>query len=107
MRVRGIAKAVVLVPLAMLAVAFALGNKQPVSVSFDPFTDSPDHRIEVPLFVIVFAGLIVGVLLGGIATWIGQGRHRKAERMHRRDVERLRTDIDRMRASSGSVAASP
>jgi len=104
---RRIAKAIVLVPLAMLAVAFALANSEIVSVSFDPVTQSPDHRIEVPLFVIVFAGLIVGVLLGGIATWIGQGRHRKAERMHRRDVERLRTDIDRMRASSGSVAASP
>jgi hypothetical protein len=40
---------------------------------------------------VVFAALILGVLTGGIATWIGQGRHRKVERMHRRDVERPRS----------------
>jgi uncharacterized membrane protein YciS (DUF1049 family) len=104
---RGIAKAIILVPLALIAIAFAVGNKQIVSVSFDPFAAGvSDYKLDMPLFVIVFGGLIVGVLLGGIATWIGQGRHRRAERMHRRDVERLRSDIDRMRSSSGSVAHS-
>jgi uncharacterized integral membrane protein len=100
---RGIVKAVFLVPLALIAVAFAVANKESVPVSFDPLAAGLiDEKINPPLFVVVFASLILGVLLGGIATWIGQGRHRKAERMHRRDVERLRSDIDRMRASSAS-----
>jgi uncharacterized integral membrane protein len=100
---RGIAKAVFVVPLALLAVAFAVGNRENVDISFDPFAaGATDYRITAPLFVVVFAAVILGVLLGGIATWIGQGRHRKAERMHRRDVERLRSDIDRMRASSAA-----
>jgi uncharacterized membrane protein YciS (DUF1049 family) len=103
---RGILKAIILVPLALVAVAFAVGNKANVKVSFDPFAGSPDYMIEPPLFAVVFVALILGVLLGGIATWIGQGRHRRAERMYRRDVERLRSDVDRMRASSGSVAPS-
>ena len=105
---RGIAKAIILIPLALVAVAFAVANKEPVGVSFDPFAAGvTDFKIDTPLFFVVFASLILGVLLGGVATWIGQRRHRRAERMHRRDVERLRSDIDRMRAQSGSLISSP
>ncbi|MFI5011770.1 MAG: LapA family protein [Hyphomicrobiales bacterium] len=100
---RGFAKVIILVPLALLAVAFALGNRDTVKVSFDPFYGAPEYSFDTPLFVMVFASLILGVLLGGIATWIGQGRHRRAERMHRRDVERLRSDLDRLRASTSAV----
>jgi uncharacterized integral membrane protein len=101
---RGLAKAIILVPLALLAVAFAICNHGDVSVSFDPFsTDAPRYLVETPLFVVIFAVLILGVLLGGIASWIGQGRYRRAARMHRRDVERLRTDLDRLRASTSAV----
>jgi uncharacterized integral membrane protein len=104
---RSIARAIILIPIALAAVAFAVANKEPVSVSFDPFAVGvTDFKIDTPLFVVVFAFLILGVLLGGIATWISQGRHRRAERMHRRDVERLRADIDRLRAASGSIAPS-
>ncbi|HEV3247582.1 MAG TPA: LapA family protein [Beijerinckiaceae bacterium] len=98
---RGFAKVIILVPLALLAVAFAVGNRGNVSLSFDPFSDTP-YTVDVPLFIVVFAALILGVLIGGIATWLGQGRHRKAARMHRRDVERLRSDLDRMRGTSSA-----
>jgi uncharacterized integral membrane protein len=96
---RGFAKVIILVPLALLAVAFAVGNRSDVSLTFDPFSDQP-YTVDVPLFVVVFAALILGVLLGGIGTWLGQGRHRKAARMHRRDVERLRSDLDRLQGTS-------
>ncbi|MBV8963482.1 MAG: DUF1049 domain-containing protein [Hyphomicrobiales bacterium] len=96
---RGLAKAIILVPLALIAAAFAVGNRGNVSVSFDPFSDTP-YTVDAPLFVVVFAALILGVLLGGIGTWLGQGRHRRAARMHRRDVERLRSDLERMRGTS-------
>ena len=96
---RGLLKAIVVVPLALLAVAFAVGNRGNVSLSFDPFSDTP-FTVDVPLFVVVFAALILGVLAGGIATWLGQGRHRRAARMHRRDVDRLRSDLDRLRETS-------
>jgi len=103
---RGFAKAIILVPLALIAIAFAIGNRGNVSVSFDPFSsEAPGYAIETPLFIVVFVALILGVLLGGIATWFGQGRYRRAARMHRRDVERLRGDLDRMRASGAAPEA--
>ena len=68
---RGFAKVIILVPLALLAVAFAVGNRGDVSLSFDPFSDTP-YTVDVPLFIVVFAALILGVLIGGVATWIGR-----------------------------------
>ncbi|MBV9568406.1 MAG: LapA family protein [Hyphomicrobiales bacterium] len=99
---RGLAKAIILVPLALLAVAFAVGNRGNVSVSFDPLSETPSYTIDAPLFVVVFAAVILGVLMGGMATWLGQGRYRRAARMHRRDVERLRSDLDRIRQTSSA-----
>ena len=104
---RGLAKAVILVPLALIAIAFAIGNHDPVSISFDPIADSPDFKLEAPLYIVLFAALILGVLLGGIATWFGKGQHRRAARMYRRDVEKLRGDLDRVRASSSTTITSP
>jgi uncharacterized integral membrane protein len=100
------AKAVILVPIALLAIAFAIGNSGNVGISLDPFaSDSPAYTIQAPLFIVVFAALIVGVLVGGIATWIGQGRYRRATRLHRREAERLRADLDRMQGASTTLPA--
>src|SRR3954467_13623823 len=101
---RGIARAIILVPLALIAIVFAYANRGEVQIAFDPVSPDAPHY-PVPLFLVVFAALILGVLIGGIATWTGQGRHRRAERLHRRDVERLRADLDRLRASSGSLTS--
>ena len=54
--------------------------------------------MALPLFVVVFATLMLGVLIGGFASWIGQGRHRRAARQARAEVERLRADAISARA---------
>jgi len=77
----------VLVPLCALLVAFALANRQLVSVNINPFAaplEGDAAGYGVPLFVILYAVLLIGVLLGGIASWFAQGSHRRAERHWRR-----------------------
>nr|WP_245327787.1 LapA family protein [Xanthobacter flavus] len=76
-------------PLAILAVALAVANRKPVTLSLDPF--APDHpavSVTLPLFAIIFAAVIVGVIAGGIVTWARQGRYRKEARAARRDQRR-------------------
>ena len=92
-------KLLILVPLMLVAVAFAVANRQPVTVSFDPFsTDLPAFALSGPLFVVVILVVVFGVVLGGIATWLGQGRHRRAVRAMRRENENLRQDLGRAKA---------
>ncbi len=78
---RKIVTAIIVVPLAVVIIAFAVANRQSVTVSFDPFAStSPAYAATLPLFVILFAVLILGVLVGGIAAWIRQGKWRRSAR---------------------------
>ena len=76
-------------PLAVIAVALAVANRKPVTLSLDPF--APDHpavSVTLPLFAIIFAAVIVGVIAGGLVTWARQGRYRKEARAARREQKR-------------------
>lgn len=98
-------KLLILVPLALAAVAFAVANRQGVTVSFDPFaTDVPAFALSGPLFVVIILTVVVGVVLGGVATWFGQGRHRRGLRAMRRENEGLRAEATRLRADLDEAA---
>ena len=89
----------VLVPLAVVGIAFAVANRQIVGINFDPFATQPSEQIEmrVPLFVALILALVLGVLIGGAFTWFRQGKHRRALREARSEMAQLRTDIERMK----------
>lgn len=86
----------VLVPFALLLALFALANRQTVAIGIDPISPQTPFwgPIEVPLFVVIYGALLVGVLLGGIGDWLNQGKHRKAERQLRREVNKLQKESD-------------
>jgi len=74
-------RALVLIPLAIVFVAFAVANRHLVTVSFDPFNSAdPALGLSLPLFVVIILTAIFGVVAGGMATWVGQRRWRKAAR---------------------------
>jgi uncharacterized integral membrane protein len=97
----------VLVPLSVLLVLFALANRQTVQVGLDPFgTESiwlP--TFDVPLFGVIYAMLLVGVLLGGLAVWFTQGRHRRERRQYRREADRLGRELDGARQQKNRTTA--
>ena len=93
--------ALIIVPLSLLLVVFAVANRHFVTVSFDPF-DSTDPALSVslPLFVLVIAAAIVGVIAGGCATWFGQRRWRRAARRHEADARTAKTQLTELRAAT-------
>jgi uncharacterized integral membrane protein len=87
-----VAKFFILALVAIVLLAFALANRQSVSVSFDPFASggTPAFAIPAPMFVVLLLTLIVGVIVGGAAVWFNQGRFRRAARQSRAEADRLR-----------------
>jgi hypothetical protein len=43
--------------------------------------------------------LLLGVLLGGIATWFAQARHRRGEKHWRREAHMLNSELESLRKS--------
>jgi uncharacterized integral membrane protein len=92
---RKIAAVLILVPLAILMVMFAVANRGSVPVSLDPFSaDAPALSVRVPLFLALLLALIVGVFAGGVAAWLGQSKWRRAARRLERDLRAARADAE-------------
>ena len=91
---RKIVAAVILVPLAVIIIAFAVANRALVTVSFDPFSaGEPAASVTLPLFALIILLLIVGVLIGGVAAWLRQGKWRGAARRFERELHHLRGKV--------------
>ncbi|MBL8580955.1 MAG: DUF1049 domain-containing protein [Rhizobiaceae bacterium] len=88
---------VILIPLAIVLITLAVANRAPVAFTLDPFNPgNPALTVQLPLFVLLFLALALGLIVGSVATWIRQGRYRKAARQWSREPAKP--------AASGSTA---
>lgn len=104
---RKIVNALVILPLAIIFVVFAVANRQLVTMSFDPFdSNDPAMGVTLPLFIVIIAAAIFGVIAGSIATWFGQHRWRKAAKLNEAEVRHARAQLadlrERVQAGSGT-----
>jgi uncharacterized integral membrane protein len=104
---RKIITGIIVVPLAIVIVVFAVANRQMVTVSFDPFSaTSPAYAASLPLFVLIFIILIFGVIIGGAAAWLGQSSWRRTARKLDADVRALHEELAEIRRQFGTQAPS-
>src|SRR5436305_2980403 len=93
--------ALIVIPLGLLFVVFAVANRHFVTVSFDPFNShDPSVAIALPLFAVIILVAILGVLAGGIVTWFRQRFWRRAARQHEADARQARAELADLRASA-------
>ncbi|WP_412057246.1 lipopolysaccharide assembly protein LapA domain-containing protein [Bartonella sp. DGB2] len=79
MTVKRILAAIILVPLAILLIAFIIENRAPVALTLNLFgLGGSDFNYEAPLFIWLFLFLILGLLIGGATIWLSQHKYRKA-----------------------------
>lgn len=93
-------------PIAIVVVMLAVANRRTIPLSFNPL--DPDNSatiIEVPIFWLVFACVAAGIVLGGMAVWFKQGRHRKAARANRREAAKFKAETERQREQLVAIGA--
>ena len=96
---------VILVPIAIVAVALSVANRHDVALSLDPFNAAdPAVAVAMPLYVLLFAAIALGILIGGVGTWLGQGRWRRQARRLRHEAKDMRRENERYRAATTSPA---
>ena len=101
--------AIILIPLAILMVMFAVANREYVAISLDPFSaNAPALTVQVRLFLLLLIALIAGVFAGGVAAWLAQSKWRRATRRLDRELRTARAETeDARRRLAAAQAASP
>ncbi len=83
---------------ALALVAFAVGNRQPVTVRLLPegmggfAANLP--AVTVPAFMLIFGGMLLGLLVGFLWEWVREHRHRAEAARRRREVAKLESEND-------------
>src|SRR5271169_2684439 len=101
MVMRKIFTALIVIPLGLMLIFFAVANRHFVTVSFDPFNSAdPSVAIRLPLFIVIILVAILGVVAGGSATWFRQRRWRRAARQHEADARAARSEAADLRSAA-------
>ena len=90
---------VIVLPISVALIMLAVANRHSVGLVIDPFGGEGALALQLPLFLVVFGALILGVLIGGITVWLSQGRYRRGARRARREARRATAQADELRAT--------
>lgn len=99
---------VIVVPIAVILIALAVANRAFVPFTLDPFNPgNPGLTIQMPFFIYLFLTLILGVIIGSLATWLTQGRYRRLARKRGHEVDNLRVVASHAQAANTVPTAQP
>jgi len=90
-----------LIVLAICLLIVALANRDPVTLHVLP-SELADFAgwapsVSVPLFIVIFGGIVAGVMIGFIWEWFREHKHRAEAATQRRERERLEREVDRLK----------
>jgi len=84
------------IPVAVVAVVFALMNRQAMTLELWPLP----FTLEAPVFLVVYLALLAGFLIGGLTAWLSGGGARRRARRMAAERERLRRELEDARQRS-------
>jgi hypothetical protein len=97
--------ALLLIPAIFIAGIIAVANRADIRLSLDPFSDThPALVIELPLYVLLFGALLLGVILGGVAMTLTRVTRGRGQRPHV-SVERALVPLDAARTGNDTPEA--
>jgi putative membrane protein len=93
--------------VALVLISLATANRAPVALRAFPddlaVLFGMNYEIQVPLFLVVFAGIALGLTLGFAWEWAREHKHRAAAASGTRQVKRLERELAVMKDSSSSA----
>jgi uncharacterized integral membrane protein len=100
--------ALIVIPLGLILVTFAVANRHFVTVSLDPFlANDPALSVTLPLFLLLILVAALGVIVGGCAVWFGQRHWRRAARRNEADARAARIELAGLQAKAAAAKSEP
>ncbi len=86
---------VIMFPIGVILVTLMVSNRHDVGFVYNPFAPREfAQKFEMPFFFYLLGALIIGTIIGGVATWLAQGRWRKVARTRSREAREMRRKAD-------------
>lgn len=89
--------------LAVVLVSIAMANRDPVTLRLLPDELAAQmglaRAIEVPLFLVIFAAVIAGLLIGFVWEWLREYKHRKEVVRKSGEVRQLKREVNRLKGA--------
>ncbi len=96
----------VLLAIALGLLTVALANRAPVVVKALPEDLAGlvgrQWQMELPLFMVIFGGVAIGLLIGFVWEWLREHRHRATASAKTREAARLHRELAMMRDAKGA-----
>ncbi len=90
-----------LLVLAVCLLVVALANRAPVTIKALPDNIAAfvgtGWQMELPLYVVIFGGIIAGILIGFVWEWLREHKHRSTATVKTREVAKLERELAVMR----------
>ncbi len=91
--------------VAIVLITVALANREPVTLRL--LTDDLAavtgirNQVTLPLFLVIFGGVIAGLVIGFVWEWLREHKHRAQAAAQRREKERLERELGRLKQKEG------
>lgn len=87
--------------LAVVLIAVSLANRDMVTLTLLPGAVSDligiNHSIELPLFVVIFAAILVGAALGFAWEWLREHHHRVEKSQAQKELHKTQREVRRLK----------
>lgn len=87
------------IPLAAVAVSFALSNRATEAFTFWPLP----LTVEAPIWAAVFVGLAIGFFLGAFTVWVGRLRVGRRARREAARADRAERELAEIKAAHAPI----
>ncbi|MDF1608316.1 LapA family protein [Hoeflea sp. YIM 152468] len=96
----------IFVPLGIALIMLSVANRTAVTLALNPFNPADTVlSVTLPFFVFLFVTLIIGMIIGSLATWFKQGKHRQRARANANEAVKWHSEADRQKAKAQQIAA--
>lgn len=99
-------RSLVLAALGIGLLTVALANRDLVTVrALSPdlaALTGLDWQMQLPMFLVIFGGIVAGLLIGFVWEWVRETKHRSTASVKTREVTRLERELAVLRDSSST-----
>ena len=90
--------------LGLVLISVAMANRTGVQLALLPDELAAlvgiNQKIELPLFVVIFASIVTGLLLGFVWEWLREHKHRAEVVRKQGEVKKLKREVSRLKGGN-------